>query len=110
MNKIDTKEILAVTFFTCTALYPGFGINSVLNTGNTTSVIALIVAFIIGIIPLFAIIYLNKKIRPKRDVPVGREEGCSLGAKKNCSILTEERILQCLNYLKILQKKIIYLF
>lgn len=74
MNKIDTKEILAVTFFTCTALYPGFGINSVLNTGNTTSLIALIVAFIIGIIPLFAIIYLNKKMKDKNIFEYNKEK------------------------------------
>ena len=46
---------------------------------------------------------------PNRRVPVGRRGLLPLG-EKDCSILTKERILQCLNYLKILQKKIIYLF
>lgn len=74
MNKIDTKEILTIVFFTCTALYPGFGINSVLNTGNTTSLIAFIVAFIIGIIPISAIIYINGKMKDKNIFEYNKEK------------------------------------
>ena len=87
MNKIGAKEIFSMTFLACTALYPGFGINSLLKTGNTTTLIAILVAFVIGFIPLMFIIKLQKKLEDENIFQYNKRKFKFLGNIINISLI-----------------------
>lgn len=61
MNKISTREIFTVLVSLFILIFPTIATQIILNKGNTSSLLVLIIGFILGLIPLFIIIYLGNK-------------------------------------------------
>lgn len=62
MNKISTKELFTVVISLLTLCFPTLGTQLILNTGNTSSLLILIIGYIISIIPFFIIIKISNKL------------------------------------------------
>lgn len=65
MNKISTREIFTVLVSLFILTFPTIATQIILNKGNTSSLLVLIIGFILGLIPLYIIIYLNNKSNNK---------------------------------------------
>lgn len=65
MNKISTKEIFTVLVSLFILVFPTITTQIILNRGNTSSLLVLVIGFILGLIPLFIIIYLGNKSNNK---------------------------------------------
>lgn len=61
MNKISTREIFTVLVSLFILTFPMIATQKILKNGNTSSLIVLLIGFVMGLIPLFMIICLNKK-------------------------------------------------
>ena len=59
-NKIDTNEVLATVVGISIAFFPGISASFMLNTSNNASLISIILAFIIGFIPVLFISKISK--------------------------------------------------
>lgn len=62
MNKISTKELFTVVISLLTLCFPTLGTQLILNKGNTSSLLILIIGYIISIIPFFIIIKISNKL------------------------------------------------
>lgn len=60
MNKISSKELVVFVLYLSVFLFPGFGDTIILATSKNTSIITSIIGFILGLIPLFLILYISK--------------------------------------------------
>ena len=65
MNKISTKEIFTVLVSLFILIFPMVATQIILNKGNTSSLLILIIGFVLGLIPLYIIIYLGNKSNNK---------------------------------------------
>ena len=65
MNKISTKEIFTVLVSLFILIFPMVATQIILNKGNTSSLLVLIIGFVLGLIPLYIIIYLGNKSNNK---------------------------------------------
>ena len=57
-EKIGTTELTFLVMSICLALFPAFGTATVINYGKNTAIISVIIGSIIGLIPLFMILYI----------------------------------------------------
>ncbi len=62
MNKISTKELFTVVISLLTLCFPTLGTQLILNKGNTSSLLILIIGYTISIIPFFIIIKISNKL------------------------------------------------
>lgn len=65
MSKISSKELFVFTFFLSIVLFPGLGNTFILKMGKNSSIIAMMISFIIGLIPILLISYMIKKANGK---------------------------------------------
>lgn len=61
-GKISSGEIIGVCVAIIFAMFPGFANNLILSEAKNASLLSLLIAFIIGLIPIFMIMYISKKI------------------------------------------------
>ncbi len=74
MSKISSKELLGVIIsLTCT-LFPLFGTNLIINTGNNSTIICILIGYIIGFIPISLIIYISKFLDNKNIFELNKEK------------------------------------
>ena len=62
MNKISTKELFTVVISLLILCFPTLGTQLILNKGNTSSLLILIIGYTISIIPFFIIIKISNKL------------------------------------------------
>lgn len=62
MNKISTKELFTVVISLLILCFPTLGTQLILNNGNTSSLLILIIGYTISIIPFFIIIKISNKL------------------------------------------------
>lgn len=65
MNKISTRELFTVLVSLFILVFPTIATQIILNKGNTSSLLVLVIGFILGLIPLFIIIFLSNKSNNK---------------------------------------------
>lgn len=65
MNKISTRELFTVLVSLFILVFPKIATQIILNKGNTSSLLVLVIGFILGLIPLFIIIFLSNKSNNK---------------------------------------------
>lgn len=61
-SKISSGEVMAICVAIIFAMFPGFANNLILSEARNASLISLLVAFLIGLIPIFMIMFISKKI------------------------------------------------
>lgn len=61
-GKISSGEVLTICTAIIFAMFPGFANTLILTQSKNASLISLLIAFVIGIIPIFMIIFISKKI------------------------------------------------
>ena len=61
-GKISSGEVLAICTAIIFAMFPGFANTLILTQSKNASLISLLIAFVIGLIPIFMIMYISKKI------------------------------------------------
>ncbi|MBQ6546519.1 MAG: GerAB/ArcD/ProY family transporter [Bacilli bacterium] len=62
-KKIKSNEVLAIEIGLITALFPGIANTLILNTSKNASLLSVLIAILIGTIPLFMIIKISKNIK-----------------------------------------------
>ena len=65
MNKISTKELFTVVISLLILCFPTLGTQLILNNGNTSSILILIIGYTISLIPFFIIIKISNKLTNK---------------------------------------------
>ena len=61
-GKISSGEVMAICVAIIFAMFPGFANNLILSEAKNASLLSLGIAFILGLIPIFMIMYISKKI------------------------------------------------
>lgn len=61
-GKISSGEIMAICVAVIFAMFPGFANTLILTHSKNASLISLLIAFVVGLIPIFMIMYISKKI------------------------------------------------
>jgi len=61
-GKISSGEVMAICVAIIFAMFPGFANNLILSEARNASLISLGISFVIGLIPIFMIMYISKKI------------------------------------------------
>lgn len=73
-EKIGTTELTFLVMSICLALFPAFGTATIINYGKNTAIISVIIGSIIGLIPLFMILYIAKFTTDKNILEVNDEK------------------------------------
>ena len=73
-EKIGTTELTFLVMSICLALFPAFGTATIINYGKNASIISIIIGSIIGLIPLFIILYIAKFTTDKNILEVNDEK------------------------------------
>ena len=60
MNKISSKEIFVIVLSLCISLFPTLGTSLIIDLGKNSTIISGLLGLIIGLIPIFMIIYISK--------------------------------------------------
>lgn len=61
-GKISSGEVMAICVAIIFAMFPGFANNLILSEARNASLLSLGIAFILGLIPIFMIMFISKKI------------------------------------------------
>ena len=61
-GKVSSGEVMAICVGVIFAMFPGFANSLILNSSRNASLISLLIAFVIGLIPIFMIMFISKKI------------------------------------------------
>lgn len=61
-GKVSTNEIMAIATGSMFAMFPGFANVLILSQSNNASLLALLIGFVIGLIPIFIIMFISKKM------------------------------------------------
>lgn len=62
-NKISSGEVLAITTAVMLGLFPGLANFLILSTSRNASILSILISFIAGLIPIFIIMFISKKIK-----------------------------------------------
>lgn len=73
MHKISSNELVTFTCYLSCFLFPGFGDTFILETAKNSSIISVLLGFLLGFIPLFLIIYLFKQTKDKNIFELNKE-------------------------------------
>ena len=73
-EKIGNVEFVLFIMSICLALFPAFGTATIINYGKNTAIISIFIGSILGLIPLFMILYISKFIDNKNIFEVNREK------------------------------------
>ena len=63
MNKISKYELFSLTVLLCGSVFPGIAAGSCIRIARSTSLIAIILGFLLGGLILFAVSFINKHIK-----------------------------------------------
>lgn len=96
-NKISTNEILAICFTMSISLFPGFAYLFMLQMGKTTTVITSIIGFLIGLIPIFMIIFINKRMQNQNLFSFNKEKLNIIGQLLNIYLIISAIFICFLN-------------
>ena len=80
MNKISTREIFTVLVSLFILVFPTVATQVILKKGNTSSLLILIIGFILCLIPLFIIIHLSNKLNNKSIFKYNKDNFKTLGS------------------------------
>lgn len=61
-GKVSSGEVMAICVGMIFAMFPGFANSLILNSSRNASLISLLIAFIIGLIPIFMMMFISKKM------------------------------------------------
>ena len=58
-GKVSSGEVMAICVGVIFAMFPGFANSLILNSSRNASLISLLIAFVIGLIPIFMIMFIK---------------------------------------------------
>lgn len=96
-NKISTNEILVICICLSTAMFPGFTNLNLLKTGASTTIIACLLGFLLGLIPITMIITIHKHLHNKNIFEFNKEKLKLLGTIINMILIIIAIFISAIN-------------